>query len=120
MIILSIVLATGTLGYFQERNAGNAIEKLQEMIRLKNTVIRDEKEILLPATDIVSGDVLCLSAGDIIPGDCLILSSNELHANEASLTGESYPVRKNTLILAADTPLEKRDNCLWQGTNIVS
>jgi len=68
----------------------------------------------------VPGDVLLFKAGDMIPADCLIIESNELHCNEASLTGESYPVRKQFGKLDENTELSKRINCLWEGTNIVS
>lgn len=119
-IILSILLATGILGFFQERNANNAIEKLQSMIRIKNIVIREGKRIEIEGKNIVVWDLLLLAAGDIIPADCYILESNELHVNEASLTGESYPVRKTSTPTEESAPLEKRDNALWQGTNIVS
>ncbi len=119
-IILFIVLSTGTLSFFQERNASKVVEKLQSMIALKTTVIRDGKEQDVMASLIVPGDVLVFSAGDMIPADCLLITLNELYVNEASLTGESYPVIKETGIQPADTELSKRSNCLWEGTNIVS
>ncbi|MBF2707778.1 magnesium-translocating P-type ATPase [Flavobacterium soyangense] len=119
-IILFIVLSTGLLSFFQERNAGRIVEKLQSIIALKSKVIREgiEKEII--SSEIVSGDILLLKAGDMLPADCLIIESNELHANEASLTGESYPTAKAAGILVENTELVKRTNCLWEGTNIVS
>jgi Mg2+-importing ATPase len=119
-IILFIVLSTGMLSFFQERNAGRVVEKLQSMIALKSTVLRDgtPKEII--STNIVAGDVLILNAGDMIPADCLIIEVNELHVNESSLTGESYPVRKTTGKSDEQTELSKRTNCLWEGSNIVS
>jgi len=55
----------------------------------------------------------------MVPADCIILTSNELHVNEASLTGESYPVRKFPGSVSATTVLAARTNCLWQGTNVV-
>lgn len=119
-IILFIVVSTGLLSFFQERNAGRVVEKLQSMISLKNTVIRDLVPVVVNSKLIVVGDVLLFKAGDMIPADCLLIESNELHVNEASLTGESYPVRKQTGKLAAETELAKRTNCLWEGTNIVS
>lgn len=119
-IILFIVLSTGTLSFFQERNASKVVEKLQSMIALKTTVIRDGKEQDLMASVIVPGDVLVFNAGDMIPADCLLITLNELYVNEASLTGESYPVVKEIAILPTDTELSKRSNCLWEGTNIVS
>lgn len=119
-IILFIVLSSGILSFFQEKNAGRVVEKLQSLIALKATVLRNGviKEII--ATEVVTGDIILLKAGDMLPADCLIIESNELHANEASLTGESYPARKEVGIINTDTELSKRTNCLWQGSNIVS
>ncbi|MBS1626237.1 MAG: magnesium-translocating P-type ATPase [Bacteroidetes bacterium] len=119
-IILFIVLSSGILSFFQERNAGKVVEKLQSLIALKATVLRDGVITEIIATEVVTGDVILLKAGDMIPADCLIIEANELHANEASLTGESYPTRKEAGIINADTELSKRTNCLWQGSNIVS
>lgn len=119
-IILFIVLSTGILSFFQERNAGRVVEKLQSMIALKSIVLRDGIPVEIISSTIVPGDILLLKAGDIIPSDCLLIESNELNVNEASLTGESFPVRKEIGILDGETPLAKRTNCLWQGTNCVS
>lgn len=119
-IILFIVFSTGILSFLQERNAGRVVEKLQSMITLKSSVLRDNQAKECFSNEIVPGDVILLKAGDMIPADCLILESNELHANEASLTGESYPVRKAPGTVEEQTVLSKRTNCLWEGTNIVS
>ena len=119
-IILFIVLSTGLLSFFQERNAGRVVEKLQSMIALKSTVLRDGKQQEIISTQIVAGDILIFKAGDMIPADCLLIEANELHANEASLTGESFPVRKEVGKLDEHTELAKRKNCLWEGANIVS
>ena len=120
IIILSIVLSSGTLSFYQERNAGKVVEKLQALIAITCTVVRDGTELEVPADAIVPGDVLIFNAGDLIPADCLIMEATELHANESSLTGESFPVRKESIVLPEQTELSKRSNCLWQGTNIVS
>ena len=119
-IILFIVLSTGLLSFFQERNASRVVEKLQSMIALKTTVIRDGNAQEIIASHIVPGDVLSFKAGDMLPADCLLIESNELYANEASLTGESYPVVKEVGIKEEQTELSKRTNCLWQGSNIIS
>ncbi len=119
-IILFIVLSTGLLSFYQEHNASQVVEKLQAMIALKFAVIRGGLVVDLFANDIVTGDILQLNAGDMLPADCLIIASNELHANEASLTGESFPVLKMAGILPVDTALSQRSNCLWEGTSIVS
>ena len=119
-IILFIVLFTGLLSFFQERNASNIVEKLQSLISLKSNVFRDGKIEEIKSTQVVAGDVLDFKAGDMIPADCLIIEANELFVNEASLTGESYPTLKSLGILDEKTELSKRTNCLFEGTNIVS
>ncbi|HJW29270.1 MAG TPA: HAD-IC family P-type ATPase, partial [Saprospiraceae bacterium] len=120
LIILGIVLSTSLLSFFQERNAGRVVEQLQSLVALKSTVLRDQKEAEILSEQIVPGDVLVLNAGDRIPADCLLIESNEIHANEASLTGESFPVRKQPGVLDATTELADRTNCLWEGTSVVS
>jgi Mg2+-importing ATPase len=119
-IILFILITTGLLGFWQELNAGRAMEKLRNMIEMKHTVLRDGRQLQLPTHQIVPGDILLFDAGDIIPADCRIIESNELHINESSLTGESYPVEKLPGQVASDLPLSKKYNCLWQGTNVIS
>ena len=120
IIILFILLSTGLLSFFQERNAGRAVEKLQQMIKSKAVVLRDgiTKEVI--AEEIVPGDILLLSAGNIIPADCRIISSNELHVNESSVTGESYPVEKQPGLVDDNAALSAKNNSLWKGTSVVS
>lgn len=119
-IIGFIVASTGLMSFFQERHAGRVVEKLQSIIARKSTVLRDGKPVEIFAAQMVPGDILLFKAGDIVSADCLVVEANELHANEASLTGESYPVRKIPGMLEEQTPLAKRSNCLWEGSNIVS
>ncbi len=119
-IILFIVLSTGLMSFFQERNAGRVVEKLQSMISLKSTVLRDGKPQEIISQNIIVGDILIVKAGAMIPADCLLIESNELSVNEASLTGESFPVRKEVAVLDEHIELAKRSNSLWEGSNIVS
>jgi Mg2+-importing ATPase len=119
-VIGSILLATGLLSFIQERNAGKVVEKLQSMIELKCTVVRDGRPTEIFSRIVVPGDVLLLKAGDMIPADCLLLESNELNTSESSMTGESYPVRKTVGPIGENTPLTNRSNSLWEGTSVVS
>ena len=119
-IILGIVLVSGLLSFWQERGATDAVEKLLAIVQVKATVLRDGKSADIPVEEVVPGDVVLLTAGDVIPGDCLLLESNELFADEATLTGETYPVEKQPGTLPADTPLAKRTNSLFMGTHVVS
>ena len=120
IIIIAIVLISALLGFGQERSATNAVAKLLALVQIKASVIRDNAVISIPTEEIVRGDVVTLSAGDIVPSDCRIIESRDLFVDEATLTGETYPVEKLEGTLAADTPLEKRTNTLFMGTHVVS
>ena len=119
-IILFILLSTGILSFIQERHAGKAVEKLKSLIRTKVKVLRDKKEKEVYTEEIVPGDVLTLTAGDMIPADCFLIESNDLHTNEAALTGETYPASKAVGSVPADAVLSKRKNVLFEGTSVVS
>ena len=120
MIILSIVLISGLLGFWQERGASNAIAKLLSIVQIKAAVLRDGKSIEIPVEQIVPGDIVILNAGDIIPGDGLVQDSKDLFVDEAMLTGETFPVEKEPAVLPQETPLAQRTNALWMGTHVVS
>ena len=120
LIIITIVLASGLLGFWQERSATDAVKKLLDMVKIKATTLRDGSPREIPVEEIVAGDVVILSAGDIVPGDCLVDESKDLFVDEATLTGETYPVEKSVGILPMETPLNKRTNVLWMGTHVVS
>ncbi len=120
LIILTIVLASGLLGFWQEHSATKAVAKLLAMVQVKTTVLRDGSEHEVAVEEIVPGDIVILSAGDIVPGDCLLAESKDLFVDEATLTGETYPVEKSVGVLAAETALGLRTNALWMGTHVVS
>ncbi|WP_276372660.1 magnesium-translocating P-type ATPase [Chryseolinea sp. H1M3-3] len=120
IIILGTILLSSTLGFWQERNAGRAVEKLRAIVQVTATVVREGITIDIPAGDVVPGDFIVLNAGDIIPGDGVLLEANDLHVNEATLSGESFPAEKQTAILPIDTPLPHRKNCIFQGTSVVN
>jgi Mg2+-importing ATPase len=119
-IILSIVLASGMLGFWQERGASNAAKELLAMIQIRATVLREGSPQTIPSDEVVPGDVVLLDAGDAIPGDCLILESKDLFTDEATLTGETYPVEKVAGVLPAESGTAGRVNSLWKGTHVVS
>ncbi len=120
LIILTIVLASGLLGFWQEHAAKNAIARLLAIVQIRATVLRDGEPREIPADMIVPGDVVILSAGGSMPGDCLILESKDLFVDEATLTGETYPMEKAAGVLVAETPLGQRTNTLFMGTHVVS
>lgn len=120
VIILFILLISGLLGFWQELSAGRAIERLRKIIRLKANVLRNGKEEEIDTDYIVPGDIIILNAGDIIPADCRLLDDNELHVNESTITGESFPVEKSPGNVDDDAVITEKCNCLWQGTSVIS
>ncbi|MGB8701638.1 MAG: cation-transporting P-type ATPase, partial [Thermosynechococcaceae cyanobacterium] len=72
IIILAIVLISGLLGFWQERGAKDAVEKLLALVQVKATVLRQGESQEIPHEDVVPGDIALLAAGDSIPGDCLV------------------------------------------------
>lgn len=120
VIILSIILISGLLGFWQERGAANAVSKLLAIVQTKAAVVREGRSAEVPVSELVPGDVILLSAGDIIPGDGRILESKDLFLNEAALTGETYPMEKMPAVVNADTPLAQRTNAIFMGTSVIS
>jgi Mg2+-importing ATPase len=119
-IILTIILVSGLLGFWQEHSATNAVKKLLAIVQIKAAVLRDGVPQEIPVEEIVPGDIVIVNAGDIVPGDCLVQESKDLFVDEATLTGETYPVEKSVGVLSAETPLAQRTNSLWMGTHVVS
>ena len=119
-IILTIIFISGSLGFWQEKGAANAIKDLLAIVQITVCVLRDNETREISSEKLVPGDMIQLKAGDIIPGDCLLVNSENLFVDEALLTGESYPVEKQPSVLKLDTPLSQRTNTLWMGTHVQS
>lgn len=120
IIILAIVLASAVLSFFQEYSAGNAISELRSRIQQKSTIVRGGQEVEIPTIQLVPGDIVLLSAGSLIPGDGLILECDAFNVNQSVLTGEAFAVEKEAVIVAEETDLSNRKNCVFMGTNVRS
>jgi Mg2+-importing ATPase len=119
-IILAIVLGSALLGFVQEFRASEAVAALQARVQLRATVRRDGETRVLPAADLVPGDVVLLGTGNLVPADGRVLASIECWISEAILTGETYPVEKAPGQVRADAPLAARTNSVWMGTTVRS
>jgi len=105
-ITLSIILASGLLGFWQERGiSSDAVERLMAMVQIKAAAVREGQTEEVPVEEIVPGDVVLLNAGDSVLEDGRIIESKDLFVDEATLTGETYPVEKTPGLLSAETPL---------------
>jgi P-type Mg2+ transporter len=120
IIILTIVLASGLLGFWQERGASDAVEKLLALVQVTATVLRTGIDREIPHEDVVPGDIVLLAAGDSIPGDCLVLESTDLSVDEAALTGETFPADKMSGVVSEAAGLSERTNTLYMGTHVIS
>ncbi|SHK39786.1 magnesium-translocating P-type ATPase [Hespellia stercorisuis] len=121
VIILTMVIISGTLRFVQESRSGNAAEKLLAMITTTCTVDRKEQakqEIPLDAA--VVGDIVHLSAGDMIPADVRILEAKDLFISQSSLTGESEPVEKLANISEPYDSITDYQNIAFMGSNVIS
>jgi P-type Ca2+ transporter type 2C len=119
IIILAIVIASAVLGFSQEYRSEKAVEALKKMTAPTASVLRNSKEIKIPASQLVPGDIILLYTGDKIPADARLLEAFMMKTDEASLTGESLPVNKLTLPLPEETLLNDRRNMVFTGTVVV-
>ena len=119
-IVIAVVLGSTILGFVQEYNASNAVEKLRSRVTIKSNVLRDGQSKQIPSEQIVPGDVVTLSAGSLIPADGIILSAKDFFVNQAVLTGETFPVEKKSETVSAKASLTERTNCVFMGTSVGS
>jgi Ca2+-transporting ATPase len=119
IVIVAIVIATATLGFFEEFRSEKAVDALKKMTAPTATVVREGKEMRIPATEVVPGDVILLFTGDKVPADCRILEAVNLKIDEASLTGESAPVNKNNVACAEGLAVNDRLDMAFTGTVVV-
>jgi len=120
-IIFIIVTLSIILDFYQESKAEKAAEMLKQKVATTATALRDgvKKEVRL--AEIVPGDIVYLSAGDIVPADARVINAKDLFVNQSALTGESFPVEKNSLPLKSyDPSITGWSNYLFMGTSVVS
>jgi Ca2+-transporting ATPase len=118
LTILAIVLLNALLGYFQEARAEAAVASLTRMTVASANVMRGGERVLVPAVEIVPGDVVLVEEGSAVPADARILESVSVHAAEAALTGESAPVAKDAMPISRDAVVGDRTNMLFAGTHV--
>lgn len=120
ILIFIIVIAIALVGFFNEYKAEKTVEALMKLVDFKARVRRDGQVMEIDSADLVPGDVALIEAGQKVPADIRLLEITELEANEASLTGESLPVRKNLSVVSKDVSLGDQKNMLFAGTFITS
>jgi Mg2+-importing ATPase len=119
-IVLVIVIGSALLGFVQEHRASRAVEALQRRIAPTARVRRGGEVLQVPAASLVTGDVVLLSAGNLVPADGRVLEALDCLVEEASLTGESFPVDKRPGAVPVDAPQGARRNAVFVGTSVRS
>ncbi|MCA9349044.1 cation-translocating P-type ATPase [Candidatus Saccharibacteria bacterium] len=118
ILIFVIVFAIAIIGFLNEYRAEKTVEALKKLVGSKAQVRRAGQIFEIDAIELVPGDVVVLDEGSKVPADLRLISVSNLYANEASLTGESVPVSKNTLAQKGDKPLGDQKCMAFAGTFI--
>jgi P-type Ca2+ transporter type 2C len=115
--IMAIVALNAFLGVIQESKAEESLAALKKMAAPEARVLRDGRQVTVPARELVPGDIVLLETGNYVPADVRLLEAVNLKVEEASLTGESEPVQKRSdVVLDREIPLGDRRNTAYMGT----
>jgi len=120
IVILTMIALSVVLGFYNEYKAERIVEDLRQTVTFKAVVTRDGKPSEIDSKLVIPGDVVSLYVGDIVPADMRIVESKDLEVDEATLTGESFPVEKKSDSLNLQHPtLQQLTNYLFLGTVLV-
>jgi len=119
-IILFVLSLNAIIGAWQEGKAQNTLLALKKFSETSATVIRDEKEVILPDAEVVPGDIIIVQEGEKVPADARVIAFNNLTVSEAALTGESWPIHKVSEEIEKEglSPADQR-NMLFKGTIVL-
>lgn len=121
LAILFIIIVDLIMGTYQEKKASNTAEALSNLVREKVKVLRNNKEILIDSTELVTGDYIFLESGDKIAADLRIIEAHNFTVDESILTGESITIEKHAKALAnKDHSINSQTNMLFAGTTVVT
>ncbi len=119
-IIFGVVFLNALLGFIQEGKAEKALDSIRNMLSADARATRGGEARLIPAEELVPGDIVALESGDRIPADLRLTDVKNLRTEEAALTGESVPADKSTDAVAANATVGDRDGMVFSGTLVVS
>jgi magnesium-transporting ATPase (P-type) len=119
-VILGVVVINGLLGFVQEGKAEKALDSIRNMLSAEARTLRGGETRLLPADELVPGDVVLLESGDKVPADLRLTEVKNLRTEEAALTGESVPADKTTTPVSAKATPGDRECMAFSGTMAVS
>ena len=119
-IILGVVVLNALLGFIQEGKAEKSLDSISKMLSPEARTLRGGESRMIPAEDLVPGDVVFLESGDKIPADLRLVDVKNLRTEEAALTGESVPSDKSVKPVSAKATVGDRTNMTYSGTLVVS
>jgi magnesium-transporting ATPase (P-type) len=119
-IIFGVVVLNALLGFLQEGKAEKALDSIRNMLSAEARVVRGGETRMIPADQLVPGDVVILESGDKIPADLRLIDGKNLRTEEAALTGESVPADKGTDVVPNNATVGDRENMAFSGTMVVS
>ena len=119
-IIFGVVVLNALLGFIQEGKAEKALDSIRNMLSAEARVVRGGETRMIPADQLVPGDVVILESGDKIPADLRLINAKNLRTEEAALTGESVPADKGTDVAPNNATVGDRENMAFSGTMVVS
>ncbi len=118
VIILAAMFISTGIGFYQEARSSDIFKSLRKSVKENAFVLREGQIKEINATHLVEGDIILLKAGDKVPADARLISARSLEADEAMLTGESIPVKKEAKVFKNELSLGDRNNILYMGTVI--
>ncbi|RZJ78189.1 MAG: ATPase, partial [Flavobacterium sp.] len=118
--ILIVIVVNAMIGFFMELQARSSMRALRKMDVSLSKVLRSGKVMAIPSENIVPGDIVLLEAGDLVTADGRLVESNQLSCDEASLTGESFPIIKNIAKIEEKVELGDTLNMVFKGTSIMN
>jgi Ca2+-transporting ATPase len=118
--VVGVVLLNAIIGFVQEYRAERTAEALKRLLPSRAQVLRDGTPVEIPAEELVPGDMVLFSEGVNVSADCRLLAVSELATNDAALTGESEPVRRQAEPVLEDMPQIQARNLVFAGTSIAS
>ncbi|HEY3418180.1 MAG TPA: HAD-IC family P-type ATPase, partial [Armatimonadota bacterium] len=120
-IIITMVVASVLLNFFQEYQARHTVEKLRQHVASTASTVRNGIEQEVAVTDLVPGDIISLNAGSLVPADARLLRANDLFLRESALTGESLPSEKAaTDLVGGPHGITDAVNAVFMGTAVQS
>ncbi len=118
ILIISLLLLNGVIGFFQEYKAEKTMEKLRGLLKSKSKVVREGRIEVIDPEDLVPGDIIILEEGDVVPADARLIRAENLLVDESILTGESFPVEKDPSWVGEGSVFERK-NVVYEGTKVL-